>query len=185
MGDPKTTNVEFHTLAIGQRFFCYVHSENGSPRWCECVKHANNFATETGGIQFRLSGESLVFLDKAAFEAQKPASPTFTGKIVYPAGFKIYEVDGVIKIEGGTLPIDRVWDAIESLQTIAFNHYGAERYNVGRELPNPETLPDVTYIPVAPDDHDELVRKADLYNELKAVIERLDCEIQDLKARFV
>lgn len=43
----------------------------------------------------------------------------------------------------------------------------------------------VGYIAVAPDDHAEMVRKAGLYNDLKAVIDRLDCEIQDIKARFV
>ena len=54
-----------------------------------------------------------------------------------------------------------------------------------QELPNPETLPDVTYIPIAPDDLSELQRKATAYNELKSVIDRLDCEIQDLKKLFV
>ena len=48
-----------------------------------------------------------------------------------------------------------------------------------------EHSPNVNYIAVAPDDHAELVRKAAAYDDLKAVIERLDCEIQDLKARFV
>lgn len=54
-----------------------------------------------------------------------------------------------------------------------------------QQLPNPETLPDVTYIPVSPDDHAELVRKAALCDKLKAVIDRLDCELQDIKRLFV
>lgn len=53
-----------------------------------------------------------------------------------------------------------------------------------QQLPNPETLPDVTYIPVAPDDLAEFQRKADLYNDCKAVIDRLSNEIEDLKLRF-
>lgn len=63
--------------------------------------------------------------------------------------------------------------------------YGSSAMVLPIDLSNPETLPDVTYIPVAPDDHAELIRKAAAYNELKAVIDRLDCEAEDLKKRFV
>jgi len=41
------------------------------------------------------------------------------------------------------------------------------------------------FMVIAPDDLAELQRKAAAYNELKAVIDRLDCEIQDLKKMFV
>lgn len=51
-------------------------------------------------------------------------------------------------------------------------------------LPESEPSP-VGYIAVAPDDHAELCRKADLYNECKAVIDRLYCELEDLKKLFV
>ena len=48
----------------------------------------------------------------------------------------------------------------------------------------PQHSPNVNYIAVAPDDHAEMVRKADLYNDCKAVIERLSNELEDLKRRF-
>jgi len=43
----------------------------------------------------------------------------------------------------------------------------------------------VSFAAIDPDDLAELNRKATAYNELKAVIDRLDCEIQDLKKLFV
>ena len=61
-----------------------------------------------------------------------------------------------------------------------------------KQKPEPESptftgkiVSPVGYIAVAPDDHAELVRKADLYNDLKAVIDRLSCELEDLKKLFV
>lgn len=61
-----------------------------------------------------------------------------------------------------------------------------------QQLPEPESptftgkiVSPVGYIAVAPDDHAELVRKADLYNDLKAVIDRLSCELEEMKKRFV
>lgn len=93
---------------------------------------------------------------KAAFEAQQKPEPVYTTTDTHKVAFR--GKGGIYGSSAMVLPID---------------------------IPNPETLADVTYIPVAPDDHAELIRKAAAYDDFKAVIDRLDCEIQDLKKRFV
>jgi len=59
--------------------------------------------------------------------------------------------------------------------------YGSSAMVVPKDEPDHEPA----FMVISPDDLAELNRKATAYNELKAVIDRLDCEIQDLKKLFV
>lgn len=88
-------------------------------------------------------------------------------------------------VDGDDFPPDVLHDIIKG-------YTAAKAAFEAQQLPEPESptftgkiVSPVGYIAVAPDDHAELVRKADLYNDLKAVIDRLDCEIQDIKKLFV
>ena len=66
MGDP----IEFRSLAIGQQFTCCMSTDTSdNPQLWHCIKDAPNLARQIGGVSFRLSGESVVYVK----ERQKTA----------------------------------------------------------------------------------------------------------------
>ena len=78
MGDP----IEFRSLAIGQQFTCCMTNDTSdNPQLWDCIKDAPNIARQIGGVSFRLSGESLVYIkerQKTAIAPEPDHQPAYS-----------------------------------------------------------------------------------------------------------